>query len=121
MYEEAKPTPRPRALRAPEDPEVVRAQARRYYHSNKQKYYEKNRQRRLSKEAAIRDLKAVPCMDCGVQYPPYVMDFDHRPGEVKLFNVSGARRCLRVMLEEIAKCDVVCSNCHRERTWGVRP
>jgi hypothetical protein len=45
------------------------------------------------------------------------MDFDHRPGEEKLFNVS--RFCvasMQLVLAEVAKCDLVCSNCHRIRT-----
>ncbi len=26
----------------------------------------------------VREAKSVPCADCGVKYPYYVMDFDHR-------------------------------------------
>lgn len=70
-------------------------------------------------------LKAAPCTDCASSYPPCVMDFDHRPGTVKLGSVSHLRADL--ILEEIKKCDLVCSNCHRKRTrqrrgdspWGV--
>jgi hypothetical protein len=48
------------------------------------------------------------------------MDLDHRPGVTKRanFNVlvkQGAAR--ETLLEEIAKCDVVCANCHRLRTY----
>ena len=74
--------------------------------------------RRLVVEA-----KSRPCVDCGVSYPAYVMDLDHRPGEAKLFNLSEVRRGLwdaEQVASEIAKCDVVCANCHRERTFGVR-
>jgi hypothetical protein len=49
------------------------------------------------------------------------MDFDHRPGEKKLFAMGSAGVQVRVSLEgllaEIAKCDVVCANCHRIRTY----
>lgn len=63
--------------------------------------------------------KSVPCMDCGVQYPHYVMDLDHRPGTAKKFNLSKAKhKSLKIVVEEIAKCDVVCSNCHRQRTYS---
>lgn len=56
-------------------------------------------------------------MDCGVKYPPYVMDFDHRDPSEKLLNVSKVGRYgIQSLLDEIEKCDVVCSNCHRERT-----
>lgn len=60
--------------------------------------------------------KSVPCADCGRVYPFYVMEFDHVRGE-KAFNIGGAKVSRKRLLDEIAKCDVVCSNCHRERTW----
>ena len=46
------------------------------------------------------------------------MDFDHRLGEVKSFVISYApgRHSLEAITAEIAKCDVVCANCHRLRT-----
>jgi len=66
--------------------------------------------------------KTVPCMDCGSLYPYHIMDFDHRPEELKSFGLAkiGGRlvnkdRMIKV-LSEIAKCDYVCSNCHRNRT-----
>lgn len=69
---------------------------------------------------ASNNAKDTPCMDCGVQYPTCVMDFDHRPGEVKSFGIGQSKRSLEETLLEIAKCDVVCSNCHRLRTAARR-
>lgn len=74
----------------------------------------KNRLREVSREG-----REKPCSDCGKRYPFYVMDYDHVRGE-KSFGIATVRRCTYTeerLLEEIAKCDVVCSNCHRERTW----
>lgn len=62
-----------------------------------------------------------------MSYPPECMDFDHRPGEQKVAGVSvlsnkgdrhdGDNRFHRDrMLAEVAKCDLVCANCHRTRT-----
>jgi len=68
----------------------------------------------------LQKYKKQPCMDCGNEYPPYVMDFDHRPGETKVFNISRfmrENRSLEQVQEEIAKCDLVCANCHRIRTF----
>ena len=66
----------------------------------------------------LRDLKTkTPCIDCGINYPYYVMDFDHVRG-VKQANVMELVSTLskkRIDLE-IAKCEIVCSNCHRIRT-----
>jgi hypothetical protein len=82
----------------------------------------KRREHKAAAKAAIRDLimvvKTRPCADCRASYPYYVMDFDHVRGE-KSFNISASSRLLHPFAEvvaEIEKCDVVCSNCHRERT-----
>jgi hypothetical protein len=67
----------------------------------------------------VREAKDVPCADCGQSYPYYVMDFDHVRG-TKAFNLATAVRKasgnFKKLFDEIAKCDVVCANCHRERT-----
>lgn len=68
--------------------------------------------------AMVRAAKGKPCADCQVQYPYYVMQFDHLDANHKTFNVSsGVSSASRAKVEaEIAKCDVVCANCHAERT-----
>ena len=74
------------------------------------------------KEALARYLKEVkeknPCMDCKISYPYYMMDFDHVRGKkqanvAELINTLSKKR----IDAEIAKCEVVCSNCHRARTY----
>lgn len=73
--------------------------------------------RKLIKEFII-DQKDKPCMDCGNNYPWYVMQFDHVRGEKK-FNLATAvkrERSIKSLIEEISKCDLVCANCHAERT-----
>jgi hypothetical protein len=70
----------------------------------------------------VNDAKAVPCTDCKVQYPPYIMDFDHVRG-VKRKNISTlvcAASSWETLLAELEKCDIVCSNCHREREYQRR-
>jgi hypothetical protein len=89
-----------------------------HYQRNKDAYLRRNARFRLRNSEIIREHKAKPCADCGVQYPYYVMDFDHREGESKVINLANASRLTRpTILKEIAKCDVVCANCHRERTY----
>jgi hypothetical protein len=82
--------------------------------------YQRGRPRLLLAKRLVREAKARPCADCGVPYPRYVMDLDHRPGTNKRANLSILAKCgsaCEVILEEIAKCDVVCANCHRTRTY----
>lgn len=87
------------------------------------KYPEKKRQYNRnfykSRKTLLHSLKDYPCTDCDVQYPPYVMHFDHVPerGE-KAFDIGKSFYVYSVekLMEEIAKCDLVCANCHAERT-----
>lgn len=76
------------------------------------------RQREYARASAlIIEAKSVPCKDCGVSYPWYVMDFNHR-GDKK-FNIGASRHFgCKKLKAEIAKCDVICSNCHRLRTYA---
>jgi len=64
----------------------------------------------------VRRAKSVPWADCGRQFPTEAMDFDHLGNKVvevsRLMYDSGTE----ALLAEIAKCEVVCANCHRLRT-----
>ena len=74
---------------------------------------------RLKQRALIIKLKSKRCADCHHRFPWYVMDFDHVRGK-KLFDMSRLMAkviAVQRVLAEAAKCDVVCSNCHRIRTW----
>lgn len=82
----------------------------------------KNRQKvkehRVRVRAFIQSKKDKPCSDCSVPYPFYVMQFDHVRGK-KEFTITSAQSSfvsMKRLLQEIAKCDVVCANCHAERT-----
>lgn len=64
--------------------------------------------------------KDFPCKDCGKKYHWYVMDFDHIIGK-KSFSLSQSSvggRSIETVKKEIAKCEVVCTNCHRMRTYN---
>lgn len=62
----------------------------------------------------------TPCTDCNQNYPYYVMQFDHISG-VKVHHVSQMiQRGWQPLKDEIAKCEIVCSNCHAERTHRRR-
>ena len=70
------------------------------------------------RKAMTDKLKSVPCADCGGTFDPICMDFDHKPGVEKRDDVSGiiCGRSDANVAAEIAKCEVVCANCHRLRT-----
>ena len=88
-----------------------------YAKENKDRIAAYNRDRRDNRQLLIDQMKAVPCADCGGTFPPVCMDFDHLDGSAKDFNIgSSTTTALRKVLAEIAKCEVVCANCHRLRT-----
>lgn len=74
-------------------------------------------QRRLRMLAAVK--LTAGCTDCGYSEHASALEFDHLPGFAKRGAVAGnlAKGTLLRLFEEIAKCEVVCSNCHRVRTW----
>ena len=90
--------------------------ARKHYLKNRSQYIENAF---LSKErirAYVRTRKNKPCADCGIKYPYYVMQFDHLNDKeysiASLVNYNNRAKLDR----EIDKCEVVCANCHAERT-----
>lgn len=61
----------------------------------------------------------TPCTDCGQMWEPWQMQFDHRDPSQKTANVMSLIRAGMPALEaELAKCDIVCANCHMTRTYG---
>ena len=90
------------------------------------KYTQRDEYTKRQKKAMVAALKgATPCADCNRNYPAVCMDFDHRPGENKMGQIAQMLNMTftwRDILEEMAKCDLVCANCHRIRTharWAV--
>lgn len=59
-------------------------------------------------------------MDCKVFYPPYVLQFDHRDPATKKYHVAEIVGPISMVMREINKCDLVCANCHAERTMKRR-
>jgi hypothetical protein len=97
----------------------VNGRTLKHYHANREYYAETRRRHRYRIQEMIREAKSKPCADCGQAFPYFVMDFDHRPGEVKVFVISQftkSHKSQKAVKAEIAKCDVVCANCHRIRT-----
>ena len=63
--------------------------------------------------------KGSECVGCGLSYPeePYVIfDFHHRDPNIKEFDWSKLRlKSDSKIKEEVDKCDLLCSNCHRKK------
>ncbi len=62
-------------------------------------------------------LRSHPCVDCG-ESDPVVLEFDHVRGDkvMAIADLIERHPVLPALETEIAKCEVVCANCHRRRT-----
>lgn len=93
---------------------------RAHYVANRQRYIDNALRRKRAIRAERNDylidfLNLHPCSDCG-ETDPRVLEFDHRAD--KVFNVSRGLldRSWPQVLAELEKCDVRCTNCHRQKT-----
>lgn len=115
------------------NPEKIKKSSKKYYESHKierRQYQLRNidkyknawskshKKSRSQMKEMVRRLKSVPCLDCGGIFDYCVMDFDHRDRNTKLASISEmiSHASIDDILREIEKCDVICVNCHRERT-----
>src|ERR1700682_2253314 len=79
-------------------------------------HLENRRLRYQHRKRWINKFKDVPCKDCGIKYNPWVMQFDHLSNK-KFIISSHTWKSKNVLLEEIAKCEIRCANCHLEKTF----
>ncbi len=84
----------------------------------KQQNIERSRKNSTAFRAKIDAIKLERgCVDCGYNCYAEALDFDHLPGVEKTKNIALMWGwAWEKVLAEIAKCEVVCSNCHRHRT-----
>lgn len=74
--------------------------------------------RRFEAKELIQRLKRRPCKDCGKKFHHCQMDFVRADGHAKVPLSRILLRSHKVIAEELGKCDLVCANCGRMRTWG---
>lgn len=92
------------------------ARVRAWVNANRGPYREYCRLRRAKIFQWLTSIKVkTRCKFCG-EKEPVCLDFHHRETEQKKFNIGISWHAVsRKKLEaEVAKCDVLCSNCHRK-------
>ena len=97
-----------------------RAYGRAHYEANRQRYIDQAaaQKRALADERVAYLLTYFadhPCADCG-EADPVVLEFDHLGDKSFSIGACLTRYTWQTILAEMAKCDVVCANCHRRRT-----
>jgi hypothetical protein len=100
--------------------QATKAAMRRYRNGGRQRQL----QRRRDSTSWWWEYRAtLRCQQCGFSHPA-ALDFHHRDPKQKLFSVSVAAttagQSRESILAEIAKCDVLCANCHRILHWQDR-
>jgi len=85
----------------------------------KQRVQENNDRYRLERRQFLYNyLSSHPCVGCG-EDDPIVLEFDHIDPKEKYMAISAMVRdnhSIKSIEAEIAKCQVLCANCHRRRT-----
>jgi hypothetical protein len=105
--------------------ECYKSRGRSYYAQNREKQAKlalvRKQKYKAERRNFIQELKKdKPCADCRKIYPPWVMDFDHLEGVIKIGSISQLAVTntsnFETIKKEITKCELVCANCHRQRT-----
>ncbi len=106
----------PRGIRLPENDRIWWAGAFRSA-AGVAAHKDQAKERRESNSRVIKAVKlAAGCIDCGYNEHSEAMDFDHQDTTTKKFLVGQpGPRHLRLVVEEVMKCDIRCANCHRVR------
>jgi hypothetical protein len=77
-----------------------------------------SRKRRIRNRKLIQEYKVKQgCKDCGYNAHHAALEFDHIADD-KVANVANLMGQEKALWAEIAKCEVVCSNCHSIRTFN---
>jgi len=72
--------------------------------------------RRNERKKYFVDKMGDKCQDCGESFPLCCYDFHHLDERTKLFEIApGLDRKIETLEDEVAKCILLCSNCHRVR------
>lgn len=97
---------------------------KQWYADNKADYVKKVQERNImyknrNRKFVQRYKQMFACTDCGVKYHFSQMDFDHIAYDKvdAVARLVNAPSSLTKIKAEIRKCELVCSNCHRFRTW----
>jgi hypothetical protein len=87
-------------------------------------WYQRNKERRLKRQRELRDIQRQiiaqekvrrGCAHCGYRESPVALDAHHHNGdkEFEIGKAVVARKSIEEIMIELAKCEILCANCHR--------
>lgn len=94
----------------------------KWYSENRDKHIKRVMQQNTKRDDVRRKyvwdyLLEHPCVECG-EADPRVLTFDHVDRSEKKYTIASMRgHCLPAIKREIAKCRVMCFNCHMRHTY----
>lgn len=102
------------------DQEKQKGYKRAWYERNRQQHIDEVLERKREINVWLKEYKArLSCQNCGENHPA-CLDFHHRDPSTKdntLAQAVARGWSKKRILDEIEKCDVLCSNCHRKLHW----
>jgi phosphoenolpyruvate-protein kinase (PTS system EI component) len=103
------------------DAETQKANQRKNYQDNKQRYKDQVKNRRNEIRRWLVEYKtAKGCEECGQNHPA-ILDFHHEAEKDLCLSAAVSKQWSQKRLEfEVAKCKVLCSNCHRIYHWNLK-
>lgn len=104
------------------DPSKQKQAQHESYIRNKDRIIESSINKIRATREWVAELKSNPCVDCGLSFHWCAMEFHHRDPKEKFKKISTmvTSSSRKKILEEIEKCDLLCSNCHRIREYFER-
>lgn len=98
---------------------MIKRNYKKEYKKRSKWFIKYNKERREIITKFIQSIKeAFPCADCNVYLSHYKMQFDHVKKKKFCIGSKGtASTSISTLLDEMAKCDIVCANCHSARTY----
>ena len=101
-------------ISSPKGQKYLRSKA----HAESVRKYNRNVRDRIHRTETVKKVRQIKiergCLICGFNKHHAALDFHHRNPETKKFRIGDGRNySWKMVLEEIVKCDVLCSNCHR--------
>ena len=74
---------------------------------------------RKRKKKALVEYKGGKCQCCGYYRCIEALEFHHLDPNIKSFTISGKSKSFNSLKNEVDKCILVCSNCHKEIHAGL--
>lgn len=100
--------------------ELGRQRTARWRENHPEKYKAGYERSHAEKKAILDEARKGGCVRCEESHPS-CLDFHHRDPTTKDADIATMRRfSVKRLLGEIAKCDVLCANCHRKHHYNER-